>query len=79
MTKLAKLGSNLKLARKRHYPSDTQVDFALRNGVSKATYAKMEKGDLSVSMDKYYRAAQLLGLEEGFEQLFKIEKNILDV
>ncbi|NIB42226.1 helix-turn-helix transcriptional regulator [Pseudomaricurvus alkylphenolicus] len=72
------LGRNLAKARKRHYPRDTQRTFSLRIGVSKATYVKMEQGDLSVGMDKYYAAAELLGLTEGFAQLFIMEENILD-
>lgn len=78
-TRLSKLGANLTKARKRSYPKDTQATFCVRIGVSKATYSKMEKGDLSVSMDKYYSAAKLLELEDGFERLFEQEENILDV
>lgn len=76
--RLLSLGERLSKARKRFYPNDTQQIFAVRIGVSKATYSKMEKGDLSVSMDKYFEAASLLGLLEGFEQLFTIEKSLLD-
>lgn len=66
------------MARKAAYPRDTQVTFAARIGISKATYSKMEKGDLSVSMDKYYAAAELLGLEGAFDRLFERKRNILD-
>ena len=76
--RLLSLGERLSKARKRFYPNDTQQIFAVRIGVSKATYSKMEKGDLSVSMDKYFEAAALLGLQEGFDQLFKVEKSLLD-
>lgn len=72
------LGRNLAMARKKRYPKDTQHVFSVRIGVSKATYIKMEQGDLSVGMDKYYAAAELLGLAEGFAQLFVMEENILD-
>lgn len=76
--RLAALGSNLRAARKHSFRGDTQASFAVRLGVSKATYAKMEQGELSVSMDKYYKAAQLLELEAGFERLFVQKVNILD-
>lgn len=76
---LISLGVHLTIARKRNYPNDTQKDFSLRIGVSRATYAKMEKGDLSVGMDKYYQAAKLLNLQDGFESLFVMEVSILDI
>lgn len=78
MSKLPAIGNNLTKARKTRYPNDTQIDFSARIGVSKATYVKMEKGDLSVGMDKYFRAAQLLDLQGSFEHLFELEENILD-
>lgn len=76
--RLNALGTQLAHARKRYYPKDTQAIFALRIGVSKATYSKMEKGDLSVSLAKYYQAAVLMGLEDGFHQLFTLPMNLLD-
>lgn len=77
--RLDSLGVRLTIARKRGYPKDTQSDFALRIGVSRATYTKMEKGDLSVGLDKYYKAAQLLELTDGFEELFVTKQSILDL
>lgn len=76
--RIESLGRNLATARKKRYPKDTQRSFSVRIGVSKATYVKMEKGDLSVGMDKYYAAAELLGLADGFAHLFVMEENILD-
>ena len=52
--------------------------FALRIGVSRATLQKMEKGDLSVSLGKYYQAAKVLGLEHTFEQLFQQPVSLFD-
>ena len=72
------LGENLKIAKKRHYPADTMADFALRIGVSKATYQKMEKGDLSVSTMNYYAAAELLGLDRTFDTLFTEQESLFD-
>ncbi|MDE0480150.1 MAG: helix-turn-helix transcriptional regulator [Gammaproteobacteria bacterium] len=76
--KLAQLGRNLKDSRKRRFPADNLARFALRIGVSRATLQKMEQGDLSVSMEKYYRAGKLLGLERDFEQLLHLPKSLFD-
>lgn len=78
MTHLASLGNNLTKARKQQYPKDTQVTFAVRIGVSKATYSRMEKGDLSIGLGKYYAAAKLLGLEDTFDQLLLMPTSLLD-
>lgn len=72
------LGQQLSTARKRHYPNDTLADFAMRIGISRATYQKMEKGDLSVTLGKYYKAATLLNLNHGFESLFAEEDSLFD-
>ena len=72
---LAALGDKLKYARKRVFPSDDMYAFSVRLGVSRATLQKMEKGDLSVSIEKYYRAAQLLGVENTFDGLFDMEED----
>lgn len=56
---LEQLGDNLRAARKKHFPMDDLQAFSLRIGVSRATLQRMEKGDLSVSMGRYYQAAQL--------------------
>ncbi|MCP1727907.1 transcriptional regulator with XRE-family HTH domain [Natronospira proteinivora] len=64
------LGANLRAARKRRFPGDTQSDFARRIGVSHYTWRKMEKGDPSVAMGSYLRAAHLLGLAEALVAAF---------
>ena len=64
------MGENLRKLRKIYYPSDDQKTFAFRIGVSKGTYVKMEKGDLSVSMASYVHAANLLHVTDGFQGLF---------
>ena len=64
------MGENLRKLRKKRYPSDDQKTFAFRIGVSKGTYVKMEKGDLSVSMASYIDAARLLNVIDGFQGLF---------
>lgn len=71
MSELPELGARLRAARKRRFPNDDLAAFALRIGVARATLQKMEKGDTSVSLGRYYAAAQRLGLADGFDSLFK--------
>lgn len=78
MKTLLILGQKLRLARKQYFPGDDLEAFALRIEVARATLQKMEKGDLSVSLSKYYQAAEILGLEKGFNQLFDIEESLFD-
>lgn len=78
MSTLEQLGNNLRLSRKKHYPHDDMAAFALRLGISRATLQKMEKGDLSVSLKYFYQAAKLLNAEQGFSQLFVLEKSLFD-
>lgn len=75
---LPALGDNLRRARKRRFPRDDLATFALRIGVSRSTLQKMEKGDLSVSTGRYYRAAEILGLEETFGDLLSFEESLFD-
>jgi len=72
------LGQNLRKARKQSFPRDTLADFALRIGVSRATLQKMEQGDLSVALGKYYSAAEVLGLSDAFNELMKPEESLFD-
>ena len=67
------LAKNLKLARAKRYPKDRVSDFAMRCEIGLSTYKKMEKGDLSVGMLQYFKVAEVLKLESGFEQLFQLE------
>jgi len=78
MAYLPMLGKNLRLARKKYFPFDDMRGFAIRLGVSRATLQKMEKGDLSVSLRRYYTAAELLGLQQPFGQLFSMEESLFD-
>ena len=75
---LHSLGAHLRNARKHRFPADDMRAFALRVGVSRATLQKMEQGDLSVSMSRYYQAAKLLGCERHFEDLFEMPKSLFD-
>ncbi len=76
--RLPQLGQNLKESRKRRFPGDNLARFAIRIGVSRATLQKMEQGELSVSMEKYYRAGSLLGVEREFEQLLRSPRSLFD-
>ena len=78
MKYLPQLGTHLRQARKQRFPVDGLNAFALRVGVSRATLQKMEKGDLSVTLGKYYWAAEVLGLTDGFYQLLKPEQSLFD-
>lgn len=75
---LAVLGENLRAARKKYYPKDDLKSFSLRIGVSRATLQRMEKGDLSVAMGRYYQAAKLLDLELPFNELLKPPVSLFD-
>ena len=78
MSKQSALGEKLRAARRAHFPDDTLTDFALRIGVSRATLQRMEKGDLSVSLGKYYEAACVLQLTDGFDALFERSRSLFD-
>jgi len=69
------LGKNLRLSRKFHFPHDTIADFAVRCEIGLSTYKKMEKGDLSVSVKHYFKAAKILGQSSSFSNLFKLEED----
>ncbi len=78
MNDLPQLGAHLRQARKLRFPNDSLSAFALRLGISRATLQKMEKGDLSVTMGRYYRAAEVLGLTDNFNQLLEPEQSLFD-
>ncbi len=72
------IGQTLKKARKKHFPQDDLQAFAVRICVSRATLQKMEKGDLSVGIGKYYEAARLMGMEKNFSNLFFEKESLFD-
>ena len=75
-THLTIIGQSLRKARKRHFPKDGLQAFSVRICISRATLQKMEKGDLSVSIGKYYEAARVLGLEADFNELFAEQESL---
>ena len=72
---LPELGDNLHSSRKKMFPKDSMAAFAMRCEIGLSTYKKMEKGDLSVGMNQYFKAAQLLGLQSQFSELFKMKED----
>lgn len=75
---LPTLGQRLKAARKKAFPRDDMEAFARRLGVARSTLQRMEQGDLSVALSRYYRAAELLEMTPGFDQLFVNEESLFD-
>lgn len=71
------IGRHLQAGRRRRFPKDTQGAFARRLGVSRATYQKMEAGDLGVAWGSVLRAAQLLGLLDQIVAAFEPRKRSL--
>jgi hypothetical protein len=69
------IAKNLRKSRKKYYPNDRISDFAIRCEIALSTYKKMEKGDLSVGMIQYVKAAKILSQEARFDQLFEIEED----
>lgn len=64
---LAKLGMDIAVARKKRRIST--VSMAERAFVSRSTYAKIEKGDPTVSIGAYVTVLAILGLVESVGQL----------
>lgn len=75
---LPSLGRHLQEARRARFPDDGVREFAARIGVSPGTLVKMQKGQLSVSLDSYFAAARVLGVAEQFETLFVLPKPLFD-
>ncbi|MBL4574414.1 MAG: helix-turn-helix transcriptional regulator [Gammaproteobacteria bacterium] len=71
---LPQMGKKLARARKKRFPGDDMRAFSKRVCVARSTYQRMEKGDLSVAFASYYKAALILELTEGFEQLFTLQQ-----
>ena len=64
---MAKLGKDISVARKKRRIST--VSMAERAFVSRSTYAKIEKGDPTVSIGAYVTVLAILGIAEGVGQL----------
>lgn len=60
-----KLGLRLRKARIEH--KQTQAELAARTGVTRQTMIEMEKGEPSVSFEKWLKASSALGLMETWK------------
>lgn len=67
---LIKIGRQVKMLRKKHYPDDSQATFAVRIKVSIHTYRRIEKGDSRVSFAHYVEVAKLYNMEENLLKIF---------
>lgn len=64
---LVKLGEDISIARRKRRIST--VSMAERAFVSRSTYAKIEKGDPTVSFGAYATVLAILGMADGIGQL----------
>ncbi len=76
---LFEMGRKLATLRKRAFPKDNQGTFAVRIGVSKSTYVKMEQGDSQVAIGSYFKAASILNAEAQFGSLFTAPKEEINL
>lgn len=64
---LAKMGEQIKLARKRRKLTTVQV--SERANIARSTLSLIEKGDPSVAMGAYFNVLRVLGLQDDFLKL----------
>jgi len=64
---LAKVGENIKLARKRRKLTTIQV--SERANIDRSTLYRIEKGDSRVSLGAYFNVLRVFGLHEDFLKL----------
>lgn len=64
---LEQMGENIKLARKRR--KLTAVQISERADITRATLAKIEKGNPSVAFGAYFNVLRVLGLEQDILKL----------
>ena len=71
---LSEMGKRIALLRKRDFPQDNQATFALRVGVSKTSYVKIEQGNSQAAIGSYFKVAAILNVEDQFSALFTAPK-----
>lgn len=64
------IGENLRKRRKTVFPDDTQAQMAARLGIGVATYGRMERGDMAVSLKHFLVAAEILNCTRQASELF---------
>jgi DNA-binding XRE family transcriptional regulator len=70
---LSKLGADISLARKRR--GITTLMMAIRIGVAKSTYLKIEKGDPTVAMGCYAMTLFVLGFGEALGDILDTRRD----
>jgi len=76
---LSEIGRKIALLRKRYFPQDNQATFALRVGVSKTTYVKIEQGNSQVAIGSYFKVAAILNVEDQFSAVFTAPKESINL
>jgi len=70
------LGNRLRQLRIQH--NEPQAIFAERMGVSRQTFAKMERGHPSTPIGLWVRASSLLNCENEWAHIFKEEQSLFE-
>ncbi len=73
---LSQLGERLKQARLTR--NESQELFASRLGITRQSYAKMEKGDPTTSIGYWINASHLLGKLQSWQKVLQDDENLFD-
>ncbi len=73
---LTELGNRLKQARLAR--NESQELFSSRLGISRQSFAKMEKGDPAIAIGHWLNASQLLGKLLSWQSVLQSEENLFD-
>jgi len=73
---LSQLGERLKQA--RLIRNESQELFASRLGITRQSYAKMEKGDPATSVGNWVNASQILGKLQSWQEVLQNDENLFD-
>jgi transcriptional regulator with XRE-family HTH domain len=73
---LSQLGERLKQA--RLIRNESQELFASRLGITRQSYARMEKGDPTTSVGHWVNASQILGKLESWQEVLLNDENLFD-
>jgi len=73
---LSELGNRLKEARLAR--NESQELFSSRLGISRQSYAKMEKGDPAIAIGHWLNASQILGKLPSWQSVLQNDDNLFD-
>ena len=73
---LKEFGNRLKQARLAR--NESQELFSSRLGISRQSYAKMEKGDPAIAIGHWLNASQILGKLPSWQSVLQSEDNLFD-